>query len=149
MTASLHALGTRASAGTYYTHDPYREGEEPRRVLRPGRRRSLVDAKTGCRAPRCADQLESFRDLCAGLDPTTGRRWCAEPGPGTGRLGLTLTAPKTLSLLWAASRPEQRTQLEAIHAAAVEEALGFLCAEELAEVRLGGRRTIGARHQPS
>ena len=25
MTASLHALGLGASAGTYYTHDPYRE----------------------------------------------------------------------------------------------------------------------------
>jgi conjugative relaxase-like TrwC/TraI family protein len=61
-------------------------------------------------------------------------------GAGAGhRAGwdLTLTAPKTVSLLWAAGDAEARAQLEAIHAAAVEEALGFLCAEELVEVRLG------------
>ena len=53
-------------------------------------------------------------------------------GAGAGhRAGwdLTLTAPKTVSLLWAAGDAEARAQLEAIHAAAVEEALGFLCAE--------------------
>ena len=51
--------------------------------------------------------------------PTTGRPLVRGAGAGH-RAGwdLTLTAPKTLSLLWAASRPEQRTQLEAIHAAA-------------------------------
>ncbi|SFF72200.1 MobF family relaxase [Methylobacterium sp. yr596] len=138
MTASLHALGLGASAGTYYTHDPYREARNrDEYYVQDGGGRWWTQGPAVVRhgAPI---MLESFRDLCAGLDPTTGRPLVRGAGAGH-RAGwdLTLTAPKTLSLLWAASGPEQRAQLEAIHAAAVEEALGFLYAEELAEVRLG------------
>jgi conjugative relaxase-like TrwC/TraI family protein len=138
VTASLHALGLGASAGTYYTHDPYREARNrDEYYVQDGGGRWWTQGPAVVRhgAPI---MLESFRDLCAGLDPTTGRPLVRGAGAGH-RAGwdLTLTAPKTLSLLWAASGPEQRAQLEAIHAAAVEEALGFLYAEELAEVRLG------------
>ena len=138
MTASLHALGLGASAGAYYTNDPYREARNRDEYYAQdggGRWWTSGTARMRHGAPIV---LESFRDLCAGIDPATGEPLVRGAGAGH-RAGwdLTLTAPKTLSLLWAASPPEERTRLEAIHAAAVEEALGFLCAEELAEVRLG------------
>ena len=138
MTASLHALGLGASAGAYYTNDPYRETQNRDEYYAQdggGRWWTNGTARVRHGAPIV---LESFRDLCAGIDPGTGEPLVRGAGAGH-RAGwdLTLTAPKTVSLLWAASPPEERARLEAIHAAAVEEALGFLCAEELAEVRLG------------
>ena len=138
MTATLHALGCGASAGAYYTNDPYREtyNRDEYYVQDGGGRwwtQGVAIVRHG--APVV---LESFRDLCAGVNPATGQPLVRGSGAGH-RAGwdLTLTAPKTVSLLWAASDPEARAQLEAIHAAAVEEALGFLCAEELVQVRLG------------
>ncbi|WP_342111681.1 MobF family relaxase [Methylobacterium sp. SI9] len=138
MTATLHALGCGASAGAYYTNDPYRETQNrDEYYAQDGGGRWWTQGAAIVRhgAPIV---LESFRDLCAGVDPATGQPLVRGSGAGH-RAGwdLTLTAPKTVSLLWAASDPEARAQLEAIHAAAVEEALGFLCAEELVQVRLG------------
>ncbi|ONF45975.1 MobF family relaxase [Methylobacterium radiotolerans] len=138
MTATLHALGCGASAGAYYTNDPYRETHNrDEYYVQDGGGRWWTQGAAIVRhdAPVV---LESFRDLCAGVDPATGQPLVRGAGAGH-RAGwdLTLTAPKTVSLLWAAGDAEARARLEAIHAAAVEEALGFLCAEELVEVRLG------------
>lgn len=138
MTATLHALGCGASAGAYYTNDPYRETHNrDEYYAQDGGGRWWTQGAAVVRhgAPIV---LESFRDLCAGANPATGQPLVRGSGAGH-RAGwdLTLTAPKTVSLLWAAGDAEARAQLEAIHAAAVEEALGFLCAEELVEVRLG------------
>ena len=146
MTASLHALGHGASAGAYYTNDPYRETHNrDEYYVQDGGGRWWTQGPAIVRhgAPIV---LESFRDLCAGLDPASGQPLVRGAGAGH-RAGwdLTLTAPKTFSLLWAASSPEVRAQLETLHAASVEEALGFLCAEGLVEVRLGagGHRREG------
>jgi conjugative relaxase-like TrwC/TraI family protein len=130
VTATLHALGCGASAGAYYTNDPYRETHNrDEYYAQDGGGRWWTQGAAVVRhgAPIV---LESFRDLCAGANPATGQPLVRGSGAGH-RAGwdLTLTAPKTVSLLWAAGDAEARAQLEAIHAAAVEEALGFLCAE--------------------
>lgn len=138
MTASLHALGCGASAGTYYTNDPYREARNrDEYYVQDGGGRWWTQGAAPVRHD-AAISLESFRDLCAGLDPASGEPLVRGAGEGH-RAGwdLTLTAPKTFSLLWASGSPEQRAQLEAIHANAVEAALTFLQEEELVEVRLG------------
>ena len=138
MTATLHALGCGASAGAYYTNDPYRETHNrDEYYVQDGGGRWWTQGAALVRHGTPV-VLESFRDLCAGVNPATGQPLVRGSGAGH-RAGwdLTLTAPKTVSLLWAAGDAEARAQLEAIHAAAVDEALGFLCAEELVEVRLG------------
>ena len=138
MTASLHALGCGASAGTYYTNDPYRESRNrDEYYLQDGGGRWWTHGAAPVRHG-AAIARESFRDLCAGLDPASGAPLVRGAGEGH-RAGwdMTLTAPKTVSLLWASGSPEQRAQVEAMHAAAVEAALGFLREEELVEVRLG------------
>ena len=40
MTASLHALGLGASAGTYYTNDPYREARNREAIRRAAKARA-------------------------------------------------------------------------------------------------------------
>ncbi|HEV2544694.1 MAG TPA: relaxase domain-containing protein, partial [Methylobacterium sp.] len=107
MTASLHALGHGASAGAYYTNDPYRETHNrDEYYVQGGGGRWWTQGAAIVRhgAPIV---LESFRDLCAGLDPASGQSLVRGAGAGH-RAGwdLTLTAPKTFSLLWAASSPE-------------------------------------------
>ena len=138
MTASIHALGLGASAGNYYTHDPYRETQNRDEYYAQdggGVWWSPSGAVVRHDAPI---DLTSFRDLCAGIDPGTGRALVRGAGERH-RAGwdITYSAPKGFSVLWAAADPDLRRQLEAIQAAAVDEALGFIVEEGLVEVRLG------------
>ena len=138
MTASLHALGLGASAGLYYTNDPYRETQNRDDYYNRdggGVWWSPTDAVVRHGSPI---DVASFRDLCAGRDPRTGNGLVRGAGEGH-RAGwdVTLTGCKSLSLLWGAAGPNLKVQLEQLQAAAVDEALGFLIEEGLVEVRLG------------
>jgi conjugative relaxase-like TrwC/TraI family protein len=90
----------------------------------------------------------SFRNLCAGIDPGTGRPLVRGAGPShQSGTDCTLTPAKAVSVLWAAGTSEQRAGIEAAHAAAVEQALRFLTREGLVEVRTGAGGAM--RHRPS
>ena len=69
-----------------------------------------------------------FVALMEGRHPQTGR-WLRPEGAGGGRGGgidLTFSAPKSVSAVWALGDDAQRRDMEAAHAAAVEEAMGYL-----------------------
>ena len=138
MTASLHALGLGAAAGTYYTNDPHRETHNrDDYYARDGGGVWWSPSSTVVRHDAAID-LASFRDLCAGFDPRTGKALVRGAGEGH-RAGwdTTFNGPKSLSILWAGAGLALRKELETVHAAAVEEALHFIVDEGLVEVRLG------------
>jgi conjugative relaxase-like TrwC/TraI family protein len=140
MTASLHTLGGGRNAGSYYLNDPNREARPRRRdeyYARDGGGTWWSTGETIVRNNAKIDQ-ETFRDLCCGLDPRTGKPLVRASGPGH-RAGwdITFSAPKTVSLLWMAGDENQRSTIHELHRAAVEEALRFLVEEKLVEVRLG------------
>lgn len=148
MTASLHTLGAGASAGNYYTNDPYREtrNREDYYAKDGG---GLWWSSAGSVVRHGATiGLSTFQDLCAGRDPRTGKALVRGAGEGH-RAGwdITLTAAKTFSILWADGEANRRAQLEAIHAAAVTQALQFVRDEGLVEVRLGAGGYL--REQPT
>jgi conjugative relaxase-like TrwC/TraI family protein len=69
-----------------------------------------------------------FVSLMDGRHPQTGR-WLRPEGAGGGRGGgidLTFSAPKSVSAVWALGDDSQRRDMEAAHAAAVQEAVGYL-----------------------
>ena len=138
MTASLHALGLGASAGNYYTNDPYRETQNRDEYYAQDGGGVWWSPSGSVVRHDAPIDLASFRDLCAGVDPRTGKALVRGAGEGH-RAGwdITYSAPKGLSVLWAAADPALRKQLEGIQAAAVDEALTFLAEEGLVEVRLG------------
>ncbi|WFU72911.1 MobF family relaxase [Bradyrhizobium sp. CB2312] len=140
MTASLHTLGAGRDAGLYYVNDPNREARPRSRdeyYIRDGGGLWWTTGETIVRHGAAIDK-ESFRDLCAGIDPRTGERLVRGAGPKH-RAGwdITFSAPKSLSILWMAGDEQQRVTLHALHRAAVEDALRFLVDERLVEVRLG------------
>ena len=140
MTASVYALRAGAEAATYYTSDATVEGAAAARdeyYALDGAGTWWTTAGSLVRHDAHIDK-RSFSDLCAGLDPRTGRPLVRAAGAAH-RSGwdCTLSAPKTFSILWMSGTPEQRRQLEAIQAAAVDQALRFVVDERLVEVRLG------------
>ncbi|MBX9752001.1 MAG: relaxase domain-containing protein [Roseococcus sp.] len=140
MTASLHRLGAGAEAGLYYTNDSRREARPDRRddyYAKDGDGVWWSNGQTVVRHGAAID-ANSFRDLCAGFHPTTGKPLVRGAGPGhwAGQ-DLTLTPGKSVSVLWMAGTPEQRAAIEAAHRAAVERALAFVAAEGLVTVRTG------------
>lgn len=140
MTASLHTLGAGRDAGLYYVNDPNREARPRSRdehYIRDGGGVWWTTGETIVRHGAAIDK-ESFRDLCAGIDPRTGERLVRGAGPKH-RAGwdITFSAPKSLSILWMAGDEQQRAALHALHRGAVEDALRFLVDERLVEVRLG------------
>ncbi|UIY45705.1 MobF family relaxase [Methylobacterium radiotolerans] len=150
MTASLHRLGAGSAAGLYYTNDGQREARPDRRddyYAKDGDGMWWSSGGTVVRhgAPIAAS---SFRDLCAGYHPGTGKPIVRGAGPGhwAGQ-DLTLTPGKSVSVLWMAGTPEQRAAIEAAHRAAVERALTFVAAEVLVTVRTGAGGV--ERHRPS
>lgn len=150
MTASLHRLGAGAEAGLYYTNDSEREARPDRRdeyYLADG---GGVWWSSGESVVRhgAAIEASSFRDLCAGFHPGTGKPLVRGAGPGhwAGQ-DCTLTPGKSVSVLWMAGTPEQRAAIEAAHRAAVERALAFVAAEALVTVRTGAGGV--ERHRPS
>jgi len=69
-----------------------------------------------------------FIALMDGRHPQTGR-WLRPEGAGGGRGGgidLTFSAPKSVSAVWALGDDSQRRDMEAAHAAAVQEAVDYL-----------------------
>ena len=150
MTASLHRLGAGREAGLYYTNDRVREA-------RPSARDEYYLAEgggiwwsTGQSVVRHGARIEaaSFRDLCAGIDPGSGRPLVRGAGEGHwAGLDCTMTTAKSVSVLWAAGDAEQRAAIEAAQDAAVERALRFVAEEGLVVVRTGaGGRD---KHLPS
>ncbi|CAO4148924.1 MobF family relaxase [Methylorubrum aminovorans] len=150
MTASLQRLRPGSDAATYYLTESQAEA-------RPDRRGAYYQAEgegtwwsSGESVVRHGAAITgaSFRNLCAGLDPGTGRALVRGAGAqhqsGT---DCTLTPAKAVSVLWAAGTPEQRAGIEAAHRAAVEQALSFLTREGLVEVRTGAGGV--ERHRPS
>lgn len=148
MTASLHTLGSGASAGSYYTNDPHRETRNrDEYYAKDGGGRWWSSSGSVVRDEATID-LSTFQDLCAGRDPRTGGSLVRGAGEGH-RAGwdCTLTSAKTFSILWADGGDNQRAQLEAIHEAAVTQALQFVRDESLVEVRLGAGGYL--REQPT
>lgn len=140
MTASLHALGGGRDAGLYYVNDPNREARSKSRdeyYVRDGGGTWWSTGETIVRHGAEIDK-ETFRDLCGGMDPKTGKPLVRGSGPGH-RAGwdVTFSAPKSLSLLWMAGNQSQRAMLHELHRSAVQDALNFLVEERLVEVRLG------------
>ena len=141
MTATLHALGCGRAAGTYYTDDPNREARPKSRdnyYTRDGGGTWWTTGNGIVRHGATVDR-DTFRDLCAGIDPRTGKGLVRGAGERH-RAGwdITFSAPKSFGILWAAGTAEQRALLESIQNDAVDQALQFIVDEGLVEVRLGG-----------
>ena len=89
----------------------------------------------------------SFRSLCAGIHPGTGKPLVRGAGPGHwAGVDCTMTPGKSVSVLWMAGTPEQHAAIEAAHRTAVERALNFITAEGLVTVRTGAGGT--EQHRP-
>ena len=140
MTATLHALGCGSAAGTYYTDDPNREARPKSRdnyYTRDGGGTWWTTGNSIVRHGAAVDN-ETFRDLCGGFDPRTGKALVRGAGERH-RAGwdITFSTPKSFGILWAAGTPQQRAVLEKIQNDAVDQALQFIIDEGLVEVRLG------------
>lgn len=140
MTASLHRLGAGSKAGLYYTQDSAREARPDRRdeyYLSEGRGVWWSSGETVVRHDAAIDAA-SFRDLCAGRHPGTGKPLVRGAGEGhwAGE-DCTLTPGKSVSVLWLSGDAEQRASIEAAHRAAVARALEFVAAEGIITVRTG------------
>ena len=141
MTATLHALGCGRAAGAYYTEDPNREARPRSRDNYYTRDDSggtwWSTASSVVRNGSSIDK-ETFRDLCAGIDPRTGKGMVRGSGERH-RAGwdITFSTPKTFGILWAAGTAERRAVLEKIQQEAVDQALQFVVDERLVEVRMG------------
>lgn len=148
MTASLKTLGVGRDAGLYYTNDPNREARPKSRdeyYIQDGGGVWWTTGQTIVRDGATIDAA-SFRDLCAGVNPADGSSLVRGAGEKH-RAGwdLTFSAPKSVSVLWAAGDQDQRASLEAAHRASVAEALGFVRDEELLSVRLGAGGVVRAK----
>jgi conjugative relaxase-like TrwC/TraI family protein len=141
VTATLHALGCGRAAGAYYTEDPNREARPRSRdnyyTRDDGGGTWWSTASSVVRNGSSIDK-ETFRDLCAGIDPRTGKGLVRGSGERH-RAGwdITFSTPKTFGILWAAGTAERRAVLENIQQAAVDQALQFVVDERLVEVRMG------------
>jgi conjugative relaxase-like TrwC/TraI family protein len=141
MTATLHALGSGRGAGAYYTEDLNREARPRSRdnyYTRDGGGGTWWSTASGLVKNGSSIDRETFHDLCAGLDPRSGKGLVRGSGAGH-RAGwdITFSAPKSFGILWAAGTVEQRAVLEKMHQDAVDQALQFVVDERLVEVRLG------------
>jgi conjugative relaxase-like TrwC/TraI family protein len=141
VTATLHVLGCGRAAGAYYTEDPNREARPRSRdnyyTRDDGGGTWWSTASSVVRNGSSIDK-ETFRDLCAGIDPRTGKGMVRGSGERH-RAGwdITFSTPKTFGILWAAGTAERRAVLEKIQQEAVDQALKFVVDERLVEVRLG------------
>jgi len=140
VTATLHALGCGRAAGAYYTEDPNREARPKSRdnyYTRDGNGTWWSSGSSLVRSGAPIDK-ETFRDLCGGFNPQTGKRLVRGAGERH-RAGwdVTFSTPKSFGILWAAGTAEQRLVLERIQQDAVDQALEFAADEGLIQVRLG------------
>jgi conjugative relaxase-like TrwC/TraI family protein len=140
VTATLHALGCGRAAGAYYTEDPNREARPKSRdnyYTRDGNGTWWSSGSSLVRSGGPIDK-ETFRDLCGGFNPRTGKRLVRGAGERH-RAGwdIAFSTPKSFGILWAAGTAEQRSVLERIQQDAVDQALEFAAHEGLIQVRLG------------
>jgi conjugative relaxase-like TrwC/TraI family protein len=150
VTASLQRLRPGSAASDYYLTQAQDEARPDRRDAYYRAEGDGVWWSSGSSVVRHGAAIvdASFRDLCAGLDPGTGRPLVRGAGPehhsGT---DCTLTPGKSVSVLWAAGDAAQRAAIEQAHRTAVDAALRFVEREGLIEVRTGA----GGRehHRPS
>lgn len=149
MTASLQRLRPGSDAAAYYVSQSQDEARPDRREAYyaadgDGIWWSSGQSVVGHDTPITA---ASFRDLCAGINPGTGKPLVRGAGPShQSGTDCTLTPAKAVSVLWAAGTPEQRAGIEAAHHAAVDQALAFLGREGLVEVRTGAGGAV--HHRP-
>ena len=140
MTAKPYRLGKGAEAGAYYTNDAQRESKPRNRdeyYTRDGGGIWWSTGETLVRHDAAIDKA-SFRDLCAGYDPRTGKPLVRGAGPShVAGLDLTFTPGKSVSLLWASGNAEQKALIESAHRAAVDDALRLIDREGLVVVRSG------------
>ncbi len=140
MTASLHKLGAGSQAGLYYTNDATREARPASRDEYYAGDGGGVWWSSGESVVRhgAPIDVESFRNLCAGRDPSSGRPLVRGAGEGHwAGLDATLTPGKSVSVLWMSGSPEQRELIESAHRVAVDRALRFVLDEDLIVVRQG------------
>ncbi|TGD95168.1 MobF family relaxase [Methylobacterium nonmethylotrophicum] len=140
MTASLQRLRPGPEAAAYYLTQAQDEARPDRREAYYQAEGSGVWWSSGGSVVRHGAAIigASFRDLCAGLDPGTGRPLVRGAGAGHhAGTDCTMTAGKSVSVLWAAGDADQRALIEQAHRAAVDAALGFVEREGLIEVRTG------------
>jgi conjugative relaxase-like TrwC/TraI family protein len=148
LTASLHRLAAGATAGAYYTADNRREARPDRRdEYYAGQGDGVWWSPGGTVVAHGAKvDKDSFRDLCAGLDPRTGQPLVRGAGAGHwAGTDVTLTPGKSVSVLWASGNPRQRDLIEEAHAKSVKRALQFVQDEGLIEVRYGAKGVNSAR----
>lgn len=150
MTASPHRLGAGPEAGNYYTNDSAREARPDRRdeyYAKDGRGIWWSTGETIVRNGAAIDR-QSFRDLCAGIDPRTDNALVRGAGAShNAGTDITMTPGKSVSVLWMAGDAGQREIIEAAHRGAVCRALQLVVDEELVVVRSGAGGVI--RHRPS
>lgn len=140
MTASLHKLGAGSQAGLYYTNDSAREARPSRRDEYYAQDGGGVWWSSGESVVRHGAPIDvaSFRDLCSGRSPRTGKALVRGAGEGHwAGLDVTFTPGKSVSILWMAGTAEQREIIEKAHEAAVDRALRLIVDEKLIVVRQG------------
>ena len=148
MTASLYRLRAGPGAGAYYTRDSRREARPDRRdEYYAGQNNGVWWSPGGDVVAHGAGiDKDSFRELCAGLNPLDGKPLVRGAGPGHwAGTDMTLTPGKSVSVLWAAGNQERRNSIEQAHAKAVARALQFVQDEGLVEVRYGAQGANSVR----
>ena len=118
----LESKTVEPERGDYYLTP----GGEPTQA--PGRWLASPDTLARFGIEGDAVEGSDFIALMEGKHPRTGD-WLRPEGAGGGRGGgidLTFSAPKSVSAVWALGDESQRGDMEAAHAAAVSEAMGYL-----------------------
>ncbi|MGF1630209.1 MAG: MobF family relaxase [Kiloniellaceae bacterium] len=125
MVASISARGNATAALAYYDHlrqDDYysREGEPP------GRWGGGAAARLSLKGPVTQSEFDAALN---GIDPKTGERLVQRGGQAQSHAAgwdMTFSAPKSVSVLWALSEPQERAAIEAAQRTAVIEATRYL-----------------------
>ena len=125
MVASISARGNAKAALAYYAHlrqDDYytRDGEPPGRWAGRGAERLSLQGPV---------TQSEFALALQGVDPKTGEPLVQHGGKAHAHAAgwdMTFSAPKSVSVLWALSVPQERTAIEAAQRSAVTEATRYL-----------------------
>jgi len=139
--ASISARGNAKAALAYYDHlrqDDYytREGEPP------GRWAGGAAARLSLQGPVTKSEFDAALN---GIDPKTGERLVQRGGRAHSHAAgwdMTFSAPKSVSVLWALSKPEDRAAIEAAQKTAVMAATTYLEREAA-----WSRRSQGGSHR--
>lgn len=150
MTIKPNPIGHGGDSANYYTKDSLREARPDRRDDYYAKDGAGMWWSTGESIVRhgAAIDAQSFRDLCAGIDPATGQPLVRGAGPThVAGVDITGTAGKSVSVLWATGNSQRRAVIEAAHRKAIDEALKLMLDEGLVVVRSGAAGAV--KHRPS